>query len=312
MSIASEITALNTNLEAAKDAVTDKGGTVGDTGLAGLASEIGSIPSGGGEPSSYGVVKYDDGGVLKTVTMATASDYYMLGSIKTNVAGNYLINNTSVDKNSIVEVEIFEGVTSIPSYFLYYDTNLEKVTLPSTIQTIGDNFCGYCSKLDCELTLTNVKDVGASFLRNCTIFNHPIIFTKVTAISSNFMQSCTAFNSNIALGNSLISIGQHFLDGCWAFAKSLTIPSSIYSPSAYIYGIGRYFMYNCKNFTGPLSCECSSSNVSVDFPEYLVTTDSSASMYTTGITLTGAYAQDWKTHLPDRDTSPYRKLIVDS
>lgn len=48
MTIASEITALNTNLTAAKDAVTAKGGTVGDTGLAGLAAEIASIPAGGG------------------------------------------------------------------------------------------------------------------------------------------------------------------------------------------------------------------------------------------------------------------------
>lgn len=47
MSIASEITALNNNLTAAKLAVTTKGGTVGDTGLAGLATEIASIPSGG-------------------------------------------------------------------------------------------------------------------------------------------------------------------------------------------------------------------------------------------------------------------------
>ncbi len=60
MSIASEITALNTNLQAAKNAVVAKGGTVGDTGLAGLASEIGTI-SGGGEEyvAPYGNLEYD-------------------------------------------------------------------------------------------------------------------------------------------------------------------------------------------------------------------------------------------------------------
>lgn len=46
MSIASEISALNTNLTAAKNAVTAKGGITGDTGLAGLSTEIASIPSG--------------------------------------------------------------------------------------------------------------------------------------------------------------------------------------------------------------------------------------------------------------------------
>ena len=48
MTIASEITDLQTNLANAKSAVTAKGGTVGNTGLAGLASEINTIPSGGG------------------------------------------------------------------------------------------------------------------------------------------------------------------------------------------------------------------------------------------------------------------------
>lgn len=61
MSIASEITALNTNLTAAKNAVVTKGGTVGDTGLAGLAAEIESIPGGGALPQpSYGRVWYGD------------------------------------------------------------------------------------------------------------------------------------------------------------------------------------------------------------------------------------------------------------
>lgn len=62
MSIASEITDLNTNLNAAKNAVTTKGGTVGDTGLAGLASEIASIPSGGSSsvtPKDINFYDYD-------------------------------------------------------------------------------------------------------------------------------------------------------------------------------------------------------------------------------------------------------------
>lgn len=53
MSIATELEALNTNLTAAKAAVTAKGGTVGDTGLAGLATEIASIPAGGGGETFY-------------------------------------------------------------------------------------------------------------------------------------------------------------------------------------------------------------------------------------------------------------------
>ena len=65
MSLASEISDLQTNLAAAKAAITADGGTVGDTGLAGLSTEIGTIPSGGEEvvvvESSYGVLRYYSG-----------------------------------------------------------------------------------------------------------------------------------------------------------------------------------------------------------------------------------------------------------
>jgi len=50
--IAEEITDLQDNLAAAKAAVTAAGGTVGDTGLAGLAAEIATVPSGGGGTQS--------------------------------------------------------------------------------------------------------------------------------------------------------------------------------------------------------------------------------------------------------------------
>ena len=76
MTIASEITDLQNNLAAAKAAVTAKGGTVGDTGLAGLASEIASIPS-GGSLTDYGSIKYLDGNnVEQTLTLATATDFF--------------------------------------------------------------------------------------------------------------------------------------------------------------------------------------------------------------------------------------------
>lgn len=62
MSIATELTALRTNLANAKDAIEKKGGTVSDTGLAGLATEIGTIPSGGETPVALGAYPTGDAG----------------------------------------------------------------------------------------------------------------------------------------------------------------------------------------------------------------------------------------------------------
>ncbi|MBQ9160855.1 MAG: leucine-rich repeat protein [Methanobrevibacter sp.] len=62
MTIADTILELNDALQDAKTAITTAGGTVGDTGLAGLATEIATIPSGGGseDPDDWGFVEYYD------------------------------------------------------------------------------------------------------------------------------------------------------------------------------------------------------------------------------------------------------------
>lgn len=84
MTIASEITDLQTNLANAKSAVTAKGGTVADTGLAGLASEIATIPSGGGNADKC--VKFFDynGDLVASYTVAEANALAELPSAPTH------------------------------------------------------------------------------------------------------------------------------------------------------------------------------------------------------------------------------------
>lgn len=90
MTIASEIQDLQTNLQSAKDAVTTKGGTVGDTGLAGLASEIATIPSGGGGGGGYldpmdrvRFIDYD-GTVIEQMSIEDANALTALPSVPTH------------------------------------------------------------------------------------------------------------------------------------------------------------------------------------------------------------------------------------
>ena len=76
---------------------------------------------------------------------------------------------------------------------------------------------------------------------------------------------------------------------------------------------GTDFMSRCNKFVGPLTCNgpVPSSMIPID-NSCLSTNSSNAVMYTTGVTLTGTYAQAWTDALPDRTSSPYRKLIVGS
>ncbi|MBO7731571.1 MAG: leucine-rich repeat protein [Methanobrevibacter sp.] len=313
MTIASEIQDLQTNLTSAKSAVTAKGGTVGDTGLAGLASEIASIPSGGGPLASYGTVTYLDGNnVEQTLTLATEDDFIALcNPLASNT--EVVISNTLVLKSNITSVTVAEGVNFIPDYFCSYCTSLENVTIPDTIEYIGYGFCNGCTLLDCALTLTNVKGIGGYFLYACPAFNHPINLPNIVYIDGTFMRNCTSFNSSLTLGENLVEIRDNFLRGCSAFAQSLTIPSGLWEHSSITSVIGNYFMQNCNNFTGPLVCNSPSVSTKILQSNNVLSTETStAPMYTTGVTLTGPYAQVWKDALSDRTSSPYRKLIVGS
>ena len=306
MSIASEITALNTNLSAAKTAVTTKGGTVGDTGLAGLADEIAAIPT-GGSPVNYGSITYLDGNnVEQTLTLASEDDFIELSVGYSEDVLN--INNTSVTKNKITSVTVADGVQYLPNYFCRECGSLTSVSLPSSIHYIGDNVFGSCINLNSALNLTNVKYIGEYFLVSATIFNQSISLPNIDIIGGYFLNSCSAFNSSITLNDNMKIMGVRFMESCSNFAQSLSIPSGLEQP------IQGRFMYMCNSFTGPLTCNSPlmPTVTGSQLNQILSTTDSSASMYTTGITLTGTYASDFKTALPDRDSSPYRKLIVGS
>lgn len=307
MTIASEIQDLQTNLQAAKTAVTTKGGTVGDTGLAGLASEIASIPS-GGTLDNYGTITYLDNGVEKTVTIANEGDYNEL-----SVGGSESIihiNGISLNKSDIKGITIADGVQYIPDYFCSGCENLETVTLPDTIHYIGFHVFVYAN-INSQINLTNVKFIGESFLEGNMSFNQPLSMPNVEYIEDYFLGFCSNFNSPITLNDNIRVIDSAFMYECTSFAQSLTIPAGLEN-----FGTGDNpgsdFMRNCNSFTGPLVCN---GPVDATIPignNSLSTNSASAAMYTTGITLTGPYAQAWKDALPDRTSSPYRKLIVGS
>lgn len=309
MSIASEITDLNTNLTAAKNAVTAKGGTVGDTGLAGLASEIASIPSGGGTITSYGTVKYTESGVDKTVEMVTEGDYLKL---TLGGAGSTIeINNISINKNWIKEVTVGDGVAYLPNNFCYGCNYMTSVNLPNSVHYIGAGVFQGGLSLNSPLNLQNVRYIGANFLQSCSAFNQPISLPKVDEIGSYFMMDCSSFDSEITLNDGLLMIDSRFMYGCYSFAQQFTIPSGLLSSNFLTKNPGERFMHKCNSFVGPLVCNAPVDSSKIPTDNYaLATTSATAAVYTTGVTLTGPYAAQWKAALPDRTSSPYRKLIV--
>lgn len=311
MTIASEIQDLQSNLQDAKSAVTTKGGTVTDSGLAGLATEIASIPS-GGTLDNYGSITYlDSNNIEQTLTLATEDDYIEL-TLGVWQISNFTINNVSVDRTKITSVTIADGVQYIPDEFCYNCTSLTSATIPSSVHFIGLSAFYNCRIATASFSLDNVINISENFMYGNNTFNSPLALPRVTSIGTNFLRGCSSFNSSLTINDDCEYIGNSFLRQCSAFAQSFSVPSGLYMLSTGFFNPQRYFMYQCDSFTGPLVCNCPATSLpttGLDI-EMLATNDSSKPMYTTGVTLTGPYAQAWKDALPDRTSSPYRKLIV--
>lgn len=276
--------------------------------MAKIKNPLTIVQSGGGTLDNYGTVTYLDNGVEKTVTIANEDDFYELS---VGGAGAPIhINGTVVNKNDIIGVTVADGVQYLPDSFCYACNYLETITLPDTIHYIGYNVFSY-TKINSQITLTNVKSIGANFLQGNTSFNQPLNMPNIEYIGSNFLQACGNFNSSITLNDRLRVIDNNFMYGCTKFAQSFTIPAGLENldPTA---NPSSGFMRNCQEFTGPLVCNGPVSAIIPTDNNTLSTTSSSAAMYTTGVTLTGTYAQAWKNALSDRTSSPYRKLIVGS
>lgn len=170
------------------------------------------------------------------------------------------------------------SVTSISSSFLTYCTSFNSaIRLPTTSVSLGTGFLSYCYSFNQPLDVSHIKTFDGSFMRECRSFNQPLSLTSAETIGSYFMLGCPSFTYPVTIPSTVTSIaGDRFLSGCGGLTKltinTTTVPTSI------------------NNYT--LSA---SSNGAKDYIE--------------GLRLYGPGATAWKSAIPDRTSSPYRKLI---
>lgn len=306
MSIASEIQNLDTNLTAAKNAVTAKGGTVGDTGLAGLATEIATIPSGGA--SDWGTVTFlDSNNTEQEVTIQDMSQLFLLANSNNTAQTEVNIGGKTFTIGSITHFSAGSLVIYIPQYFMRNAISLIDVTLDNNTEVISDYFCYGCSSLNFNFTLpSNLKTIGAAFLRECTSFNGSLSFpnglesigayllfkcssfnkpislpNSVTSLSAEFLRECTQFNSTVTLPNNITAIPNNFLLGCTSFNQPLSLPSGITS-------IGFDFLANCTSFNQPLSLPSGLTSIGQDFLRGCTSFNQTLSL-PSGVTTIGTY-----------------------
>ena len=194
------------------------------------------------------------------------------------------------------------GVTNIGSNFLQYCYSFNQpLTLPSGVTSIGDYFLSNCHSFIQPLTLpSGVTNIGSDFLQRCYSFNQPLTLPSgVTSISNYFLSYCYSFNQSLTLPSGVTNISNYFLSNCYSFNQSLTLPSGVTN-------IGSNFLYNCYSLT---RLEYNASVYPTENSSLSQNINTKTSGTGTGIKITGTNAEGLKSALPNKTSSPFRKLV---
>ena len=216
----------------------------------------------------------------------------------TSIGDHFLYNCSAFNQ----PLTLPSGLTSIGAYFLNECWAFNQpLTIPSGLTSNFGYFLAYCYAFNQPLTLpSGLTTIGNYFLGGCHVFNQPLTLSSgLASIGDSFLSNCYAFNQPLTLPSGLTSIGSQFLVGCQAFNQPLTLPSGLTS-------IGTYFLYDCFAFTLLIY------NLSVYPPDsnsMSQTINTKTSTNGTGIKVVGTNAAGLKAALPNRTSSPYRKLV---
>ena len=346
MTIASEITALQTNLQAAKDAVTAKGGTVGDTGLAGLAAEIAAIPGGGQtkEPTEWGrlyLLPWVEDFMPKDAYACTvvSFDIDQIESSLVGIAGwdplpqdwkkyTYLGGNYDPDQEQWdFNISYYNEDTGEEFSFNDYYSTQDLMDIWGIEVTIDDPWGGPVFTFNDYYTVDVNGDISQVVLTSNGFYSMgytndwwwdipflggaPLRVPRNAVAGFDFGTNAPSTPSSFLYSADNLS----FVDMTTATSLT-TIASSFLSGSkginspivipSTVTSVGSDFMGNCNNFTSTITVNTSACPSD---SASLATSSSVAPMYTVGVTIKGPQRSTWLQALPNSTSYNKRKLI---
>ena len=113
---------------------------------------------------------------------------------------------------------IGEGITRLPSSLCKEAVNLISVSLPDTVNKIGDMLFLGCSNLKNVRLSNGLTSLGQSTFARCSSLENIFIPEGITEIGTYVFSSCTALRE-IDLPDSIVKIDTSAFDGCTALRK---------------------------------------------------------------------------------------------
>ncbi len=135
--------------------------------------------------------------------------------------------------NSVKNVIVKNGVTSIGNCAFFFCDSLTNITIPNSVTSIGKNVFSSCSSLSSITIPNSVTSIGGGAFSGCRNLSNIIIPDSVTSIGGSTFKNCTSLSS-ITIPDSVVSIGPCTFWGCTNLS-SVTIPNSVTSIEEYAF-----------------------------------------------------------------------------
>ena len=177
----------------------------------------------------YNNINYLLGYVGQEIELALPNDY--------NGESYAIYNYAFYDCIELESITIPDGVTSIGDGAFYGCIGLESITIPDSVTSIGDVAFYSCIGLESITIPDSVTSIGIGAFYSCSGLKSITIPDSVTSIGDVAFYSCIGLES-ITIPDSVTSIGDVAFYGCIEL-ESITIPDSVTS-------IGDSAFYSCS------------------------------------------------------------------
>ena len=160
-------------------------------------------------------------------------------------------NEAFASCTNLTSVTIPNSVTSIGSYAFYRCTGLTSVTIPNSVTSVGNEAFAYCTNLTSVTIPNSVTSIGDFAFRRCGNVTSLIIGSSVTIIGRGAFMGCYSLNS-ITIPESVTNIGDYAFTDCSGLTSIIvengnTVYDSRNNCNAIIETATNKLLAGCKN-----------------------------------------------------------------